>query len=184
MFLADTKIREYLAEGKIKVEPPVAEKDIRSVGIRVHLGDEILIPEPGQTLDLDNPQELKYAKVDLKEKGYLLKSREFVLATTLEKIQTSRDIVAFIEGRSTVARLGLTVHVTSCIIDDRCDSLKTIVLEMKNEGNLDIILRPGYPIGMVTFSKLFGEISQKDAMRYNGQDSVKPPIFNFIDGSK
>lgn len=175
MFLADTKIREYLAEGKIKVEPPVTEKDIRSVGIRVHLGDEILILEPGQTLDMDNPQELKYKKVDLRENGYLLKSREFVLAATLEKIQTSRDIVAFIEGRSTIARLGLTVHVTSCIIDDRCDSLKTVVLEMKNEGNLDIILRSGYPVGMVTFSKLFGEIGQKDDLKYMGQDSVRPP---------
>lgn len=175
MFLADTKIREYLAEGKIKVEPPVAEKDIRSVGIRVHLGDEILIPEPGQTLDMDNPQELKYKKVDLRENGYLLKSREFVLATTIEKIQTPRDIVAFIEGRSTIARLGLTVHITSCIVDDRCDSLKTIVLEMKNEGNLDIILRPGYPVGMVTFSKLFGEIEQDDNHKYHGQDSVRGP---------
>lgn len=184
MFLADTKIREYLAEGKIKVDPPVAEKDIRSVGIRVHLGNEILILDPGQTLDMNDPQELKYTKVDLKEKGYLLKSREFVLATTLEKIQTPSDIVAFIEGRSTVARLGLTVHVTSCIIDDRKDSMKTVVLEMKNEGNLDIILRPGYPVGMVTFSKLFGEIQQKDTMRYDGQDSVKPPHFNHIDTKK
>ena len=83
--------------------------------------------------------------------------------------------MAFIEGRSTIARIGLTVHITSSIIDDRCDSLKTIVLEMKNEGNIDIILRPGYPIGIVIFNKLFGEINQNDSLMYLGQDSVRSP---------
>src|SRR5581483_12420160 len=100
-------------DGKIIIGPDFEIKNIRPVGIRLHLGNELLIAEPNQTVSLTEGGELKYRTIDLSKEEFYLEPNQFVLAATYETIQTSRDIIAILDGRSTVARLGLTTHITA-----------------------------------------------------------------------
>ncbi len=175
MFLSDLKIKECLKSKKIVIEPAVKESNIRSAGVRVHLAEEILIAEPGQIVDLGNPSQIKYKKVDLSKKSCILKPGDFILAGTKEKLQLSRDLIAFIDGRSTIARLGLTVHLASTTMDGHYDEPRSVTLEIANVGNLSIKLVAGYPIGMFIFSRLDGEVEQKVQNQYKGQRKATPP---------
>jgi len=80
-----------------------------------------------------------------------------------------------LDGRSTVARLGLSVHCTSQIIDGNFDEPRTVVLEIKNNGNFNIVLRPMMAVAMISFSELSTPIEQKSQSQYKGQNSVAPP---------
>lgn len=175
MILSDTTIKEFIDSGKIIILPEFDERDIRPVGIRLHLGNEILIPKPGQTADLDGSTDLEYEKIVLDRNGYSLKPDQFILATTYERFQVPRDIVCHIDGRSTVARLGLSIHCTSTIVDGNFDEPRTVVLEMKNIGPLNLILKSHQAISMLTFSELTAPIQQHSQEQYKGQNGVVAP---------
>lgn len=182
MYLPDQIIKRYLKSKKIISVPEVKDDDIRTVGIRVHLANEILIPLPDQTLDLANPTDVEYRSIDLTKETFVLKPGEFILAALKEKVQISRDLIAFIDGRSTIARLGLTVHVTSTTADGLYDMPCSITLEIANVGNLNIKLAAGYPIGMMLFAKVDGTVESDIQSQYKGQESVTPPNLNFKRG--
>lgn len=115
MILSDKTIAEYVKNGKIKILPDFDLSNIRPVGIRLHLGRKVLVPMAGQTIDLGGTDNAEYEKIEMTDEGYILKSGDFILASTYEKFQVPRDIVCQIDGRSTVARLGLsiTLHFTN-----------------------------------------------------------------------
>jgi dCTP deaminase len=179
MILSDTTIAEYINSEKIKIFPYFNQADIRPTGIRIHLGSELLIPCKNQVIDLSLPHDIKYEHQELTEEGYLLEKNNFILASTFETIQTSNNIVCHIEGRSTIARLGLSIHCTSGIMDNNHDQPRAIVLELKNLGVFDLLLKPNIPIGMVLFSELSEPITQKSQDQYRNQSSVRPPNMNF-----
>lgn len=175
MILSDITIAEYIQQGKIKILPEFDTKNIRPVGIRLHLGKEILIPELNQTIHLENSEQVHYKKVNIEEEEFILKPGEFILGSTCEKFQVPRDIVCHIDGRSTVARLGLSIHCTSGIVDGNFDEPRTVVLEIKNNGPLNLILKAKLAIAMLTFTKLSTAIDQKSQEQYRGQDGVVAP---------
>ena len=179
MFLADTTIKEYLKLGKIKILPEINEANIRPTGIRLHLDSEILIPEPNQLIDFDHPNEVKYTKKDISLDKYCLKKGDFILSSTIERIQTTKDLVCILDGRSTTARLGLTVHCTAFTIDNNYDELITIVLEISNKGPFDILIKRGIPIGQILFALLTDKIEQNSQMQYVNQTKVLPPNLLF-----
>src|SRR5271154_4268923 len=100
MFLSHATIERYIQEEKILVFPAVEKKNIRPVGLRLHLGKYILIPEPNQTVNLTEATELKYKTIDISQEEFYLEPGQFVLGCTYEQIQTSRDILVFLDGRS------------------------------------------------------------------------------------
>ena len=63
MILSDATIRKSIETGKIRIFPDFDDKDIRPAGVRLHLGDELLVPIPGQTVDLSGTHDLNYEKV-------------------------------------------------------------------------------------------------------------------------
>ena len=182
MYLSDKTIKEYLKSGKIVVQPEFDEKNIRSAGIRVHLDDKILLPKPGQTISLQNPTELEYDEHFLKQEAYTIKPGEFLLASTLENVQMDRGLIAFVDGRSTIARLGLTVHVTSTTIDGNYDEARATTLEMKNVGNFAITLNYKDPVGMMVFAELKESVEQSPQSQYQGQHGVAAPNMSFKPG--
>ncbi|MDR3646293.1 MAG: dCTP deaminase [Candidatus Babeliales bacterium] len=182
MFLSHLTIEKYLDEKKIIIGPEFDRKNIRPVGIRLHLGREILISEPNQIVDLTTPTELKYKEIDLTKEEFYLAPGQFILAATYETIQTSADIVTILDGRSTIARLGLTTHVTASVIDGTFGTPHVATLEIKNVGNFTIRLKFKDPIAMMIFAELKDPVTQKLQSQYSSQHKVRPPNLGFKTG--
>jgi dCTP deaminase len=183
MFLSHTTIEQLIDERRIIIEPEFEKKNIRPVGIRIHLAKDILVPEPGQTVILDVPQDLKYREVDLTKEEFFLEPGQFVLGATYEAIQTPPDILAVLDGRSTIARLGITTHVTAAVCDGTFETPHVVVLEMKNVGNFRIRLKYQDPIAMMLFAQLTAPVTQKIQSQYGaGQNKVTPPNLKFRTG--
>jgi dCTP deaminase len=173
MFLSNKTISKYIQKGKIIVK---GKLHIESKGITVNLGNEILIPLPKQVVNTKNPVELKYDKHNLKKKPYTLKPNDFVLASTEQSIRTDKDIITFLDGRSTYARVGMTIHITATVLDGVPFSQENSVLEIKNLGNFDIVLHAGEPVGTYLFAKLTERIVGNKNSKYSNQKDVTPPI--------
>ncbi|HVY53131.1 MAG TPA: dCTP deaminase, partial [Gammaproteobacteria bacterium] len=183
MFLSDQAIAKCLLAGSIIIGPEFDEKNIRPVGIRLHLGRELLMPEPGQTVSLTEAANLKYRRIDLVEEEFFLEPGEFVLGSTYETVQTSRGILAFLDGRSTVARIGLTTHITAAIIDGTFEGPHACTLEIKNVGNFRVRLKFKDPIGLMLFAELKEPVAQKLQSQYTKvPDKVMPPNLGFKTG--
>lgn len=181
MYLADVTIKKYLQEGLIEITPKVSAQDIRPAGVRIHLAPKILVPSPGYA-DLSGPSELDYKTIVMKKDGFVLEPNGFILASTAEKIKTASNIIAFLDGRSTSARLGLTIHVTAGAIDGNHDDARTITLEVKNLGVHSICLHENDSVGQLMFALLSDNIQQKSQSQYAGQDGVLPPNLAFRPG--
>src|SRR3989338_4695488 len=176
MFLSHKTIEEYIDQGKIIINPDFDKKNIRPVGVRIHLAKDILIPEPNQTVDLSGGPDLKYKEVDLTKEEFYLEPEAFILGATYEAIQTPKNILAILDGRSTVARIGLTTHITASIIDGTFEGQHVPVLEIKNVCNFRIRLKYKDPIAMMIFAELKDPVTQKLKDRYSKkQNKVTPP---------
>lgn len=174
MFLSHQTIEKLIDEGKIIIGPDFDKKNLRPVGVRIHLAKDILVPEPGQTIDITGGQNLEYREVDLSKEEFFLEPNGFVLGATYESIQTPPNILALLDGRSTIARLGLTSHITASVIDGAFDG-QAIVLEIKNMGNFRIKLKHKDPIAMIIFAELTDEVTLGISNKYGGQNKVTPP---------
>ena len=183
MFLSHKTIERLLDEGALIITN-FDRKDIRPVGIRVHLAKDILIPESGQAVEISGgAQDLKYREVDVTKEEFFLEPGGFILAATEEAIQTPKNIMAVLDGRSTVARLGLTTHVTASIIDGTFEVPHVPVLEIKNLGNFRVRLKHMDPIGMMLFAELSEPVTQKVHHQYRGsQNKATPPNLEFKPG--
>jgi dCTP deaminase len=183
MFLSHQTIEKYIDQGKIIIEPDFDKKNIRPVGIRIHLAKNLLLPEANQTVSLTVAQELKYKEIDLTKEDFSLEPGQFVLGASYEAIQTPPNVLAILDGRSTVARLGLTTHITASVIDGTFETPHVAVLEIKNVGNFRIRLNFKDPIAMMLFAELKDPVTQKIQTQYGGgQSKVTPPNLRFRTG--
>jgi histidine triad (HIT) family protein len=179
MILSDHSIRRQLAMGAIQVDPPVEDDQIRPTGIRVHLSEALLVPRPDFVVDLRASRSPGFDRVELGEDGFLLPPGGFVLGSTREAVRVERDLVCHLDGRSTLARLGLFVHCGSSVVDNNNGGARTVVLELMNGGPFSLRLHAGVPIGLLTFTRLAASIEQPDQRQYDGQLSVTPPDLRF-----
>ena len=175
MIFSDRTIKDFLDKGAIRIFPDFDPANIRPAGVRFHLGNELLIPQQGQKVDLDGNEDAVFTRMAISNEGFILHPNEFVLGSTYEKFQVPRNVVCHLDGRSTVARIGLAIHCTSGIIDGNFEEARTIVLEMKNQGPFDIVLRYKMAVAMLSFNQLTTEIEQSAQKQYQGQDGAIPP---------
>ena len=94
-----------------------------------------------------------------------LRAHGFCLATTMEKVTLPKDIAAFVQGRSSIGRAGLSVQ-NAGFVDPGFTG--HITLELKNETDCHIILYPGYPVAQLVFMEAMG-VQNPYAGKYNGQ---------------
>jgi dCTP deaminase len=179
MILSDIAIIRALETGEIVVQPPLRPEHVRPTGIRLHLGPGLLIPEEGPAVDIMAGETPRFRRVTLDGDGYVLEPKSFVLGSSQEMVQVSPALICHLDGRSTLARLGLMIHCTAGVIDNNNDQGRTIVLEMYNFGRVGLRLREGMPIGMLTFEKLTDPIMQQNGTPYSGQSGVWAPDLNF-----
>ena len=110
------------------------------------------------------------------EEPFVLHPGEFVLAATVERLALPDDIVARLEGKSSLGRLGLLIHSTAGYIDPGWEG--TITLELSNVANLPIVLTPGMAIGQVSFMLMTTPVDRPYELRgwlpLRGQTDPRP----------
>lgn len=155
MILSDGTIRRLLAEGRIVIEP-LEESHIQPASVDVRLGDTFLAFRRHMTTDIDPWQanDALMERVDVEEgRPFILHPGEFVLGTTLERLTLPDDVVARIEGKSSLGRLGLLIHATAGFVDPGWANGQ-ITLELSNVAPLPIRLWPGMKIAQFSFMQM------------------------------
>ena len=173
MILGNEAIKQALATGEIVCSPPPARIETH---IDVHLGCDFWVPRSDEIIDMgsSDPKDhfLPVFGVTKEEPLYLWPN-EFCLAHTDEYIGTTvADIEPHLETRSTVARWGLTVHVSAGIGDAGYCSRWT--LELYNHGPSSLMLYPGMRIGLIKFFRVEGNTALYEG-RYNTPDAEWTP---------
>lgn len=154
VILSDRSIREELAAGRITIEP-FDESCIQpsSVDIRLDRLFRVFTNHTSSVIDVkrDNADLTKLVEID--DGGvFILHPGEFVLASTYERLALPDDLVARLEGKSSLARLGLLIHSTAGFIDPGfCGH---VTLELSNVATLPITLYPGMKIGQLSFVRM------------------------------
>ena len=104
-------------------------------------------------IDVKQPQEELTEEVEIgDDQPFILHPGEFVLGSTLERVTLPDDLVARLEGKSSLGRLGLLIHSTAGFIDPGWDG--HVTLELSNVANLPITIYHGMKIGQVSFMQL------------------------------
>ncbi len=166
MILSDESIRKLLREGRIKVEP-FEESLIQPSSLDLRLGEEVGFYEGLEEIDVK--KEGIPFKVKKIEKSFTIKPKEFCLATTLEYIKLPEDITAFVEGRSSLGRLGLFIENAGWV-DAGFEG--RITLELFNANNIPIKLYKGMKICQLVFAKLDSMAKNPYRGKYKGQRGV------------
>ena len=155
--LSDKDIKRYLEEGEIVIEPLLDEKQIQPSSIDMRLGDEFKVFKVIRKPYIDPKDEediASYMESTTVEKGeaFIIHPNEFALATTLEYVKVPEDLVARVEGRSSMGRLGVTMHVTAGFIDPGFEG--KITLEISNIGAMPVALHPGQRVCQIVFETM------------------------------
>jgi len=154
MVLSDATIRRLVAEGRIGIEPyEEALLQPSSVDVRVDRYFRVFRNNRYPFIDVKQAQEelTELLEVD-PETPFILHPGEFVLGSTLERIRLPDDLVARLEGKSSLGRLGLLIHSTAGFIDPGWDG--HVTLELSNVANLPITIYVGMKIGQLSFMEL------------------------------
>ena len=123
------------------------EGSVNPASINLRLGHTFLIPKPDQIVELG--QEMKYDRFELKDgMKIVIDPGVFMLATTIESISVPLHAAAFVQGRSSIGRAGLTVQ-NAGFVDPGFPG--HITLELKNDSPCPIVLFPGYPVTQLVY---------------------------------
>jgi dCTP deaminase len=179
VILSDTSIRKELAGGRIVIDP-LDERDIQpsSVDLRVDRYFRVFRNDTTPYIDPKLPHEDLTELVEVAEdKAFILHPSEFVLGSTLERVRLPEDLVARLEGKSSLGRLGLLIHSTAGFVDAGWDGHLT--LELSNVANLPIAIYPGMKIGQISFIRMDSPAeqpygSEQTRSKYQGQQGPTP----------
>ncbi len=177
MILSDRDIRKYLEEGKIRIDPkPNLQRQLGSCSVDLRLGYRFRIFEHSKHpfIDLRDKQTTQKVTSEIVVKRgepFIMHPGEFVLASTLERIELPDNILGRLEGRSSLGRLGIIVHSTASVFDPGWDG--TATMELGNLGLLPVALYPGMRICAFTFQLLSSSVDvpykMKKGNKYAGQ---------------
>jgi dCTP deaminase len=178
MILSDADIKEYIAKEMIKIDPiPNFEEQLGPCSLDLHLGNSFKVFKTNRNICLDSKSTTNFD--DLMEEiivsdntPFIVHPKEFIIAVTKEKITIPVNIMGRLDGRSSLARLGLVVHSTAGRFDPGWDG--KAVMEFGNLGVMPIVVYPGMRIAAMTFETLSREsekpyLKQKDH-KYAGQN--------------
>jgi dCTP deaminase len=177
--LADRTIKRLLAEGRIEIEPyDESLLQPSSVDVRVDRYFRVFHNARYPFIDVKEPQEELTELVEVEgDTPFILHPGEFVLGSTLERVRLPDDLVARLEGKSSLGRLGLLIHSTAGFIDPGWDG--HVTLELSNVANLPITIYHGMKIGQLSFVQLseaaetpYG--SEPLGSKYQGQRGPTP----------
>lgn len=179
MIFSDRDIKRAVAEGRIEIDPYVPEYvQPSSVDLRV---DKVFRVFQNHLYPLIDPKEhqpdLTVAKEVPPGGKFVLHPGEFVLGSTFERVRLAEDVVARLEGKSSLGRLGLLIHSTAGFVDPGWNGYLT--LELANVSNLPIAIYPEMKIGQVSFYQMTSPAdhpygSGAAGSKYQGQRGPTP----------
>lgn len=112
MILSDKAIMSLLKEGTLSISP-LQENQIQPASVDIRLGSTFSIVEDSSAPILTFTEKMAYKEIHAQK--YLLMPGQFVLATTMEYIKLPDDLTAFVEGRSSLGRMGLFIQNKDCM---------------------------------------------------------------------
>lgn len=178
MTLSDRDIKKNIEEGKIKINPaPRYEDQLGPCSIDLHLGNIFKVFKPSSYPYLDPKRDIDFEEIMEEVKvvdggPFILQPGDFVLTTTKEEFSISDDMVARLDGRSSLARIGVVVHMTSARFDPGWQG--KAVLEIGNMGSMPVILYAGSTrICALTFEKLSSP-AETPYLKQNDHKYAKP----------
>ena len=179
MILSDRSLREEIAVGRIVIEP-FDDACVQPSSIDLHLDHRFLVfrNHPMGHIDVRTDLSSLTEQVEAAEDDpFILHPGEFVLGSTSERVVVPDDLVARLEGKSSLGRLGLLIHSTAGYVDAGGDGQLT--LELSNVASLPITLYPGMKIGQISFVRMttaadrpYG--SSELGSKYRGQEGPRP----------
>ncbi|MCE2462922.1 MAG: dCTP deaminase [Dehalococcoidia bacterium] len=182
MVLSDRTIQEELDKGRIRINP-LDPSCIQPASVDLHLDNKVLLFRNSQQpyIDIREPQEDLMQPMEIAgDVPFILHPGEFVLASTLEFIEVPDDIVARLDGKSSLGRMGLIIHSTAGYVDPGWKG--NLTLELTNVARLPITLYYGMKIGQISFlrlttpaQRLYG--SPGLGSKYQGQQRPTPSRF-------
>jgi dCTP deaminase len=179
MVLSDRSIKEALLAGRIRIEP-LDPDDIQPSSVDVHLANRFRVFRNSRYPYIDPSREqsgLMEMVESSVEEPFVLHPGEFVLGATQERIALPDDVVARLEGKSSLGRLGLLIHSTAGYVDPGWEG--TLTLELSNVANLPIVLTPGMAIGQISFFQMTTSVERPYGTpglgsKYQGQVDPTP----------
>ena len=182
MILSDRSIREALEKKDIAITP-FDDSLIQPASVDVRLASSFLLFKNFNVpyIDVKKKSEDLYEKaIATDDKPFILHPGEFVLGSVEEFIELSSKITARLEGKSSLARLGLLIHSTAGFIDPGFKG--NITLELSNVSRLPITLYPHMKIGHISFSLLTTPAEKPYGSKgldskYQGNEGPKPSRF-------
>lgn len=176
--LTRKEILEYLLQRKIVIEPLLEAEQINSASIDLRLDGFFVefktakLPhiDPAK-IDIEYSKFLEFIELEVPEDEYYLQPKRFVLAQTFEYLALPNDVVGYLDGRTTVARQGLTVHAAAGFVDPGFRG--HLVFELLNAGEMPIKLYPLMRIAKISFFRC--SPTKPYTGPYNIQVRIKPP---------
>ena len=166
MILSDAGILSRIKNQELKIEPSCPEL-IQPASVDLRLGREFIIIKHWSTDILDFDSQPNYQTIKTDE--FLVPSHSFVLAATIEKLSIPNDLTAFVEGRSSIGRMGLFIQNAGWV-DPGFQGRLT--LELYNANSLPIRLRSGRRICQIVFCKTDQKAQNPYKGKYQGQKGV------------
>ena len=153
-------MESVFVEQKTLVVEPIEKEQIQPASIDIRLGNTFSIVEDTSTGIINLENEIKYKTIT--SDSYILLPNQFVLATTMEYFDLPDDLTAFVEGRSSLGRMGLFIQNAGWVDPGFKGE---ITLELYNANRCAIELKAGRRVGQLVFAKM----DQTALNPYNGK---------------
>jgi len=187
MILSDKDIKKYIKEGRIKIKPkPNFKEQLGPCSLDLHLGNVFKTFKPSEYPYLDPRRKIDFEEImeeiKIKDGGpFILQPKSFVLTTTKEEFSIDNTLMVRLDGRSSLARLGVLVQMTAARFDPGWQG--KAVIELGNMGNLPVVLYAGVTrICALTFETLSSPVEipylKKRGQKYGRQKTPQASKLN------
>jgi dCTP deaminase len=181
--LSDRDIRAEIDSGRIVIDPFIPEA-VQPSSVDLHLDRRFRVFRnsryPFIDVRADQPELTELVEIG-GDDPFILHPGEFVLGSTFERVGLPNDLVARLEGKSSLGRLGLLIHSTAGYVDPGWEG--NLTLELSNVANLPITLYDGMKIGQISFQRLSSpaEVAYGEASigsKYRGQRDPTASLYH------
>ncbi|HEX5163980.1 MAG TPA: dCTP deaminase [Thermomicrobiales bacterium] len=186
MILSDRDIRREIENGRIRITPEIdLDKHMGSCSVDFRLGNTFMVFEHSRYSYIDprQPQSIGEGMrtiVVKDDEPFIMQAGDFALASTIESLELPDDLLGRLEGRSSIARLGITVHSTAAVFEPGW--IGTATMELSNLGRMAVALYPGMRICSFTFQQLSSPVlvpyRQKAGNKYAGQNEPRASLLS------